>query len=155
MIEPKLEFINAAAQDAVLLSETALASKKFWGYTDDLLDLWREDLEISSDYIAQNKTVKVYADGTFIGFYALKSADESQVELDHLWLKPEKINKGYGRLLFNHLLHQLATEGFDRMTLVAEPHAIGFYQKMGGSVISKFESKIKGRFLDIYEFKLP
>ena len=40
------------------------------------------------------------------------------------------------------------------MTLIAEPNAIGFYQKMNGSAVGKFQSKISGRVLDIYEFKI-
>lgn len=39
------------------------------------------------------------------------------------------------------------------MKLFAEPNATGFNEKMNGKVVGKFQSKIIGRFLDIYEFQ--
>lgn len=148
-----LEYIPAVPEDAELLSETAINSKKIWGYPDELIQLWKTDLEVTSDYILKNTVVKVFDEKRFVGFFALKTED-GNTELDHLWLTPENIRRNYGRAIFNTVFEYLSSNGIEKMTLVAEPNANQFYDKMGGEVIGKFESKLSGRFLDIYEFKI-
>jgi hypothetical protein len=142
----------AVPGDFKLLTGTAIASKKYWGYPDELINLWRIDLEVSEDYILRNEVVKVYEGSTFIGFYGLKMQENGIVEIDHFWLTTDNIKKGYGRLIFAQMLNHLKANGHSKATLIAEPNAKGFYDKMRGKVVSQFESKISGRFLDIYEF---
>jgi ribosomal protein S18 acetylase RimI-like enzyme len=148
-----LKYLDANVEDAELLSSLSYSSKKFWGYSDELMNLWKSDLEINNQYIRENKVVKVFDEDNFLGFFAIKIDEELNAELDHLWLKPENIKRNYGRQIFKHIIENLASEGFSKMTLIAEPNAIGFYQKMNGKAIGKFQSKISGRFLDIYEFQ--
>ena len=148
-----LQYFDANFEDAELLSSLSYSSKKFWGYSDELMDLWKSDLEISKEYILKNKVVKVFEGDNLLGFFALIIDEELNAELDHLWLKPENIKRNYGRQIFQHIIDKLASEGFNKMTLLAEPYATGFYEKMNGKVIGKFQSKISGRFLDIYEFQ--
>jgi ribosomal protein S18 acetylase RimI-like enzyme len=153
-MKSKLTFVDAEIKDSKLLSSIAFNSKKNWGYSNGLMNLWKEDLEITEDYIRENKTVKAFDGKTFLGFFAIKNIDIQNAELDHLWLKPENIKKNYGREIFSHIIEYLSSNGIEKMTLIAEPNAIGFYQKMNGSPVGKFQSKISGRVLDIYEFKI-
>lgn len=118
------------------------------------MNLWKGDLEITAEYILENNVVKVFDKEDLIGFYAIKLDENSNPELDHLWLKPENIKRNYGRQIFQHIMEDVATKGHSKMTLVAEPNAVGFYQKMNGEVVGKFQSKIKDRILDIYEFRV-
>lgn len=152
-MSPNLTYLDANVEDAELLSSLSYSSKKFWGYSDELMNLWKSDLEISNQYILENKVVKVFEKNRLLGFFAIKLDGELNAELDHLWLKPENIKRNYGRQIFKHIIENLANEGFSKMTLIAEPNATGFYQKMNGKIIGKFQSKISGRFLDIYEFQ--
>ena len=150
----EIRYINAKPADSKLLTDTAILSKKYWGYDDELINLWRPDLEINAEYISKNEVVKVYEKDKFIGFFGIKFTNEKEAEIDHLWLVPEKINKGFGRLVFNHIFKCLKSKKYKKATLVAEPNAKGFYEKMGGKVIGQHQSKVSGRFLDIYEFKI-
>ena len=118
------------------------------------MNLWKSDLEVSEDYISKNEVVKVYEQDKFIGFYGIKFINEKDAEIDHLWLIPEKIKKGLGRLIFNHIFKCLKLKNYIKATLIAEPNSKGFYEKMGGKVIGQHQSKVSGRFLDIYEFKI-
>ena len=118
------------------------------------MQLWKNDLAVTADYIAANKVTKVFDDNDFIGFYAVIKISDTTCEIDHLWLLPEKINQGYGKLIFAHLLQELKNEGYEKATLVAEPNAVYFYNKMNGKVTAQVESKPKGRFLDVYSFDL-
>jgi hypothetical protein len=149
-----LRYIDANPEDAELLSSVAFESKKFWGYSNELMNLWKDDLEISREYILKNNVIKVFDGNTFIGFFAIKQQNEKSAELDHLWLKPESIKKNYGRAIFSFIINDLSSNNIEKFILIAEPNAIGFYQKMNGKVVGEFQSKISGRFLDIYEFRI-
>ena len=153
-MKSRITFVDAEKEDSKLLSSTAFNSKKNWGYSIDLMNLWKEDLEITEEYIRKNKTVKAFDEKIFLGFFAIKKIDNQNAELDHLWLKPENIKKNYGREIFSHILEYLSSNGIEKMTLIAEPNAIGFYQKMNGIPVGKFQSKVSGRVLDIYEFEI-
>ena len=153
-MKTELTYIDAIPDDDQLLTETAMISKKTWGYSDDLMTLWKPDLEVSCEYILKNKVVKVFDRDKFVGFFGLKLIENNQVELDNLWFRPGCINKGYGRLVFQHIVNYLKLNGHKKFELVAEPNAKGFYDKMGGKVTGQFQSKVSGRFLDIYEYEL-
>ena len=148
----ELTYISALPEDSDLLTQTALRSKQSWGYSDDLMQLWAEDLAVSKIFIAENNVFKVFDGEQFIGFYGLKIAGETQIELEHLWLLPDKKQQGYGRQLFKHIREQVVQAGQNSFRLTADPNAKPFYDKMGGVIVGKFQSKINGRFLDIYEF---
>lgn len=147
-----LIYLEAVSTDSKLLTETSFHSKKMWGYSDELMNLWKQDLEISEEYILKNKVFKIYDEKVFIGFFAFKSHEAKVIELDHLWLKPGQIKKGYGRSVFEFILNYLRNTGHLNFNLTAEPNAKGFYDKMGGKVLGKFQSKVSGRILDIYQF---
>ena len=149
-----LKYIDAFPTDFQLLTETAILSKQYWGYSNELIDLWRTDLEVSREYIQTNKVVKVYNQDTFIGFFSLKTVDKGVVEIDHLWVIPTEIKKGYGRQIFQYIKRYLQTQGRKTAQLIADPNAKGFYDKMGGQVVGQVQSKISGRFLDIYQYSL-
>lgn len=148
----RLSYKDADVSDGDLLTDTAFRSKKHWGYPDEWMQAWKPELKVDEAYISQNDVVKIYRHNIFIGFLAIKFHSESSAEIDHLWLLPEYINHGFGRYIFGYILNRIAQKGLHKATLVAEPNAKGFYEKMGGTVIGRHASKISGRFLDIYEF---
>lgn len=154
MAEFNLKYIAASTGDAQFLTKVAIQSKKVWGYSEEHISLWKDDLKISEDYILQNKVMKVFDNNIFIGFFALKFEKNQSPEIDHLWLQPEFLRKNYGRSIFKFITEFISEKGFSKTTLVAEPNAKGFYEKLGGKVIGEFESKISGRFLEIFEFQI-
>jgi len=148
-----LNYQKAIVCDAEILTEIAHSSKRFWIYTDEQMSLWKEDLTITENYLSNNLVYKVYNENKLIGFYALKFDDsENCYEIDHFWLTPENIKKGFGRHIFKNAVSQLSVLYQTKFFLVAEPNAIGFYEKMNGRKIKSMQSKIPGRTLDIYEF---
>lgn len=59
--------------------------------------------------------------------------------LDHLWVVPEKFGTGIGRALFQHALQQAEALGAEFLELEADPHAVGFYERMGAPFGSAFD----------------
>ncbi len=155
MNKNELTYLKADVNDAQQLTEIAISSKKYWGYSKSLMKIWKNDLTLTINYIEENIVYKIYHNDLLIGFYALKfNRQYNYYEIDHLWLTPDNINKGFGKLIFNHIIHQLLHKRQSKAIVIAEPNAIGFYNKMNGKVIGQFESKPKGRLLPIYEFDL-
>jgi N-acetylglutamate synthase-like GNAT family acetyltransferase len=116
--------------------------------------LWKIDLEITKDYILQNKVVKVFDAENFIGFFAVIADKENNAVIDHFWIKPEMIKQNYGREIFSYVTKYISSSGYKRLTLIAEPNTKGFYEKMGGEITGQFESLISKRYLDVYEFPI-
>ena len=150
-----LIYRKAIPTDADLLTQTAFRSKQVWGYPDEWMETWRDDLRVDETYILHNEVRKVFDDERFIGFFAFIRETDGVAVIDHFWLLPDERRKGYGKHIFAYLLRCLATQGYSRADVVAEPHAKGFYEKMGGRFTGCFESKIPGRMLDIYTFTVP
>ncbi|MDF3025946.1 MAG: hydrolase [Fluviicola sp.] len=153
-LSPELTYQQAEIQDCQLLTETATRSKQDWGYSDNVMELWKDDLLIDEDYIRKNTVIKVYVTGRFIGFFAVIALDNEILEIDHLWLLPGEKRKGFGSLIFKTILQYGKTNAFKKAILIAEPNAKGFYEKMGGTVQGTFQSKIKDRQLEIYHYTL-
>ncbi len=150
----QLTYTDAIPRDSALLSRTSFASKRSWGYPEEWMSLWKTDLEVTEDYISKNKVVKVFDAEVFIGFFAIIHEEENTATIDHFWLVPQKLKQNYGREIFKYIMEYASSRDYERLSLVAEPNAKGFYEKMNGTIIGQFESKIRDRFLDIYEFPI-
>jgi RimJ/RimL family protein N-acetyltransferase len=147
-----LVFVPARVEDHRVLSNLTFRSKQHWGYPDDYMLLWKDNLTITPSYIIQNKVVKALAAGQLIGYYGLSLTDNAVYRIDHLWLEPKFIQRGYCTQLFNFIKRYLTSIGHRRAVLTADPHSLGFYQKMGGKVVHMQQSQIPGRMLPIVEF---
>jgi GNAT superfamily N-acetyltransferase len=69
--------------------------------------------------------------------------------LDDLWIEPEWIGKGLGTRLFVHAAERGKQFGAQRMEWEAEPHALGFYERMGGRYLRESEPGVWGRTLAV------
>ena len=129
-----LHFAPALPADASTLSSIAWCSKQYWGYPEEWMNQWKEDLSISEQYLMDEEVevVKIMDQENTIGFYSLQPNQEYQcLEIGHFWLLPDNIGKGYGKLAFNALLNHLRKKGVNRLVIEADPNAAGFYEQMG------------------------
>src|SRR5690606_20682569 len=124
-----LNFIDAKAEDAVLLRDTLIASKGYWGYSEEQLEEWRSNLRFEEDYIARNTVKLISKNENLIGFFAIVKGDSNV--LDHLWLLPEAIGKGYGNLVFEQIISECHALVIPDFYIISDPDAEGFYLKKG------------------------
>jgi N-acetylglutamate synthase-like GNAT family acetyltransferase len=150
-----LTYVKATPEDSVPLSETAIQSKKYWGYSDELIRSWMPELEITKTYIEKDTVVKIFQESVFIGFFGLSRVDEQTIALDHLWLVPEYIQKGFGKVIFEQIRQEAQAQHYKTITIISDPNANGFYEKMGGKEIERIPSSIPNRYLIKYSLKLP
>jgi GNAT superfamily N-acetyltransferase len=126
------------------LREIARVSKGYWGYEPELVRQWAESLDLSAAGLRNKEFFVAEFAGRVVAWAAL--IDRGEVSwLDDLWIEPEWIGKGIGTKLFEHALARARELGATRMELEAEPHAVGFYEKMGGRFLRNSEPGPWGR----------
>jgi N-acetylglutamate synthase-like GNAT family acetyltransferase len=140
--------------DALKLTEIALKSKSYWGYSDELLKSWKHDLTVSEKMIQEMMVYKFIFDTKIIGFYILNQPKEKSIELEFLFVLPSFIGKGIGNQLIQHAFIQAKKLKCNQVTLLADPHAVPFYESKGFVLIGNKESAIVGRFLPLMQKKL-
>lgn len=140
---------RARPDEAGVLSELALAAKAYWGYDEEFLAAVGEELTFSPDDVASRHVVVAELDGAVIGFYSL-DGEPPLGALEDMWLRPDRIGTGLGRVLWDHAMTAAAAAGFEHLDIDAEPFAEGFYLKMGAARIGVTPSgSIPGRMLPL------
>ena len=143
--------VAATISDAKTLTEIALKSKAFWGYSRELIESWRADLTVTSKTIQTCQVYKCMVDKVVVGFYVLNTAKENLVKLEMLFVLPLFIGKGIGKKLLAHALNKVTISKVKTIELVADPNAIPFYKSQGFLVKEQIGSAILGRFLSLMQ----
>lgn len=81
-----------------------------------------------------------------IGFYALSRQGET-FELEHLWVNPQHMGTGVGALLFEHAVRTIRSMGGSVLNIASDPHAEGFYLRMGAIRVGEVPSRPEWRTL--------
>jgi N-acetylglutamate synthase-like GNAT family acetyltransferase len=143
-----LNYIDAELNHTELLRDTLISSKGYWGYSQELLEKWRSNLKFEEEYIASN-TVKLILKGSeVIGFFAIVKGEGNRPnELDHLWLLPESIGRGYGNRVFERIISECKTLEITEFYIISDPDAEGFYLKKGATKVGEVYSEPQKRML--------
>ncbi len=136
---------RAETWEADILTGIAFRSEAYWGYDAAYMENFRSVYRVTEEFIRSNSTFVMEEDGSIIGFYGIRTGDE-ETSLEYFYIEPERIGKGYGRLLWNHMAGNCKEQGMDRIVLVTSPQAKGFYTRMGAVPSGEVESLVaKGR----------
>ena len=149
-----MDIIKAEPNDNELLTTITKMSKAYWGFSDEILQEWEHLLTITKDYIEKNKVYKLIQNDQIIGYYSYFSTDENTIKLDNIFILPEFIGKGFGKILMNDFLKNIKHLDINKVTLDAEPNAEKFYKTFGFETIGQLESSIKDRYLPIMELQI-
>ncbi|WP_428741350.1 GNAT family N-acetyltransferase [Tenacibaculum sp.] len=147
--------IKAEIQDQELLTTIALQSKAYWGYSEEQIEKWREDLTVKPKMFEEWRIYKYLINDTIGGFYILNRTNLKTSILEFLFVVPNFINQGIGSKLLEHVKAYCKKEFCTVLNVLADPNAESFYLKHGFRVINKQESSIKGRFLPEMELLFP
>jgi N-acetylglutamate synthase-like GNAT family acetyltransferase len=145
------KILLAHIQDFNKLTELAIRSKSYWNYNKEQIEDWRGELTISEKYILENNVYKLIRGKTLIGFYSYIVSKEKQVKLDFLFIEPEFISQGFGKMLLLDFLSRMKKYGYQKINVEADPNSEKFYLKFGFQVIGKLESSIRDRYLPIMQ----
>ncbi len=131
-------------EEAPALSKIAFAAKAYWGYPERWMEIWSPQLLFSPQYFEENESWVAETKGRPAAFCTLQEK-EGNAWLENLWVSPEFIGQGLGKRLFLHAVEESRQRGYRTLRLEADPHAVGFYEKMGMRRIGEQTSEIEGQ----------
>ncbi len=146
--------IKSNIDDNEVLTNITKKSKAFWGYSNEQMENWSELLTITKSYIESNIVYKLLIDNTIVGYYSYINLEDDVIKLDNLFVLPEYIGSGLGKLLMNDFMDRLKMTKTKKVVLDSEPNAEQFYEKFGFIKVGQIETKIKDRYLPIMEYKV-
>ena len=137
------------------LSRIALAAKAHWGYPERWMELWRSQLTFGADYFEQQETWVAMDETEPVAFYTLQERS-GNAWLENLWVLPDYMGQGVGAALFRHAVDLARQRGYKKLQLEADPHATGFYRRMGMHQIGERRYELEGqwRILPLMELEL-
>jgi GNAT superfamily N-acetyltransferase len=135
------------------LRQIAIDAKSHWGYDEDWVRSWAAQGDFSPAALTSKPVLVVESGGCAIAF-AMLIPKGDVAWLDDLWVEPSWIGRGVGTLLFEACITRAGELGAERMEWEAEPHAVGFYERMGGRYLRDSEPTAFGRVIPVMGVEL-
>jgi GNAT superfamily N-acetyltransferase len=133
---------RAKVGEANILTNIAINSEAHWGYDEDYIENFKNTYRISESYISNYPTFLIEDNEIIVGFYGIL-VNEGETELEYFFIDTKYIGKGYGRLLWDHVIETAKGINIKELKMVTSPEAIGFYTKLGALEIGEIESLVK------------
>jgi len=92
-------------------------------------------IEVPPRQIAAGQVFVAERDGTILGFAAVLPRDDSDTELDALFVEPPLWQHGIGRMLVEYCAAFARAQGSAALHVIGNPHAEGFYRSCGFEMI--------------------
>jgi ribosomal protein S18 acetylase RimI-like enzyme len=144
----------ARADETEAISKLALRSKSHWPYSSKELDVFAGELTFSSEALSTGNAHVLEQDAHLLGFYTLLNLGSAQVELDHIFIDPDFLGRGFGRNLWRHACQLASSLGAKELLVKSDPHAAGFYLALGAEYSGDIASSIPGRMIPTFRCAL-
>jgi len=150
-----IQIRSAKPGESQNLTALCVRSKAHWGYDAAFMKLSAAALVVKEDDIAAGRVLVAADDaGRVIGMASVLPEGDT-ADLDALFVDPPAIGSGAGRALFEAAVVMARHQGARRMTILADPNAAVFYERMGARYLRNAPSDaIPGRTLPFYEYDL-
>jgi GNAT superfamily N-acetyltransferase len=146
---------KAKPGESASLTALCLRSKAHWGYDAKFMRLCKAALTVAEDSIAAGRVLVATDEaGRVIGTVSV-AEDGEMAELALMFVDPAALGAGTGRALFEEAVRLARRLGYRRMSILADPNAAPFYERMGARFVAHAPSDaIPGRTLPFYEYDL-
>jgi GNAT superfamily N-acetyltransferase len=157
LTRPRLARIAPDQQSAI--NALILRSKAHWGYDAEMMDAMARVLRVDMNAAAEGRAIAGWLKDEPVGVAQVSAPYEDAhgraMELDLLFIAPEAIGTGLGRQLYLWALDQARASEAQRLDILSDPFARGFYTAMGASFIEDRPSNVvPGRTLPWLEHRL-
>ena len=158
-------FRTAVPGEAAKITQLTLDSKRYWGYPEEFIISWTEELTILPEYISKNMLVVAEADSQLLGYVSIIEKPLGHVLeignykisggffLDNLFVHPSHIRQGIGERLIHVAFDWCREREIKLFHVISDPNAKGFYEKMGAACLEHLPSDIAGRYLPFLIFR--
>jgi GNAT superfamily N-acetyltransferase len=134
---------RAEPEEAGLLSQIARRAKAHWGYADEILASWSAELTVEAADLALHPSFVLEMAGAVAGFAILR-VGVPYCGLDALWIDPQWMGRGLGRLLLARSLKESWAHRARGLAIDADPHAERFYARCGAVRVGHEAAPIPG-----------
>jgi N-acetylglutamate synthase-like GNAT family acetyltransferase len=128
---PEIKLRRGRPAEAETLTELAMRSKAHWGYDDAFMAMCRAELTIAEERIAEATVIVAERGGRTVGFGGLSVTEGAAGEIWDIFVEPAEIGRGIGNSIMLELIRHAREAGARRLVVDADPHARGFYEKLG------------------------
>ena len=144
---------KAVPSEAETLTRIAHDAKRYWGYPENWIQHWKDQLTITPEFIDANEVYLAISGDEVAGFYAIVEvgppnaggSSPGKAELEHMWVKPDHIGTGIGKELLIHAIETATFLDAAALEISSDPNAEGFYKRMGAKRIGEITSEIEGQ----------
>lgn len=150
---------DAVAADLNAVNDIAIRSKAYWNYTDEMMAQFRDELTLSEIKLTDTSHLGVAVASetdTAVGFYSVdRKLGQPDGELDGLFLLPDYIGTGLGRLLMQQACRIASDWRLQGLIIQSDPNAEAFYLAMGAvNIGSRRSGSIASRQLPLLRLDL-
>jgi GNAT superfamily N-acetyltransferase len=129
------------------LCDLCLRSKAVWGYDKEFMEACRSELSIGPQDLESTHVAVAEEDHRILGVAQVRIGAEN-ADLLKLFVEPELLRKGTGRVLFAWATEISRRMGAHQLIIEADPDAAPFYRRMGARDAGTAPSvSIPGRML--------
>ena len=154
MKKKQIQVQRATSADSAAMTRLITASKSYWEYPSEWMELWKDELTITQEKLDE-RDFYLGKDGDDLVFvYSLSQLDANRYELEECWVAPESIGRGYGQMLIDDVKERLGSLGAKQLKIISDPKAAGFYRRMGAMQVGEEPTKIAGRVFPVFELKI-
>ena len=140
---------DALPPEAAALAALQRRSSDVWEEYRAALAANPDAIEPPSQAIAEGRVrVAVDASQRRLGFSVVLRLEHGRCELDDLFVEPDSMGLGIGRQLIDDVASRAADAGADHVHVIANPNALGFYERVGFRVTGEASTRF-GRGLRI------
>ncbi len=140
-------------ESLALINDLILRSKASWGYTEELMNLWKPDLIVAEIDLKKRQFFVGSLPDQLVLVYSLSERSMTSCELEDCWVEPELKGRGLGRAIFDDIRMRMKQNEWQSMRIVSDPSAAGFYRRMGAAQVGETPSKPDGRVLPVFEWR--
>jgi mannose-6-phosphate isomerase-like protein (cupin superfamily)/predicted N-acetyltransferase YhbS len=144
-----------SAADLDEVTRLGIASKASWRYNEQAMRIFAEELRLDRSRLDSLLDAQVACeDGRIVGYFTIQGHADGVAELHQLFVRPDRFRQGIGSQLLQAACASATKHGVERLKILADPHASGFYEKSGATYTGDHQSSIPGRTIPIYELAI-
>jgi GNAT superfamily N-acetyltransferase len=125
---------RARPSAARFLTGLAQEAKRTWGYPEAWIRSWKPALTVTPEDLRRIPTYCARVGRTIAGFCTVAIRGD-RAFAEHFWVAPTHQGRGVGRALFRRFEAEARRAGAKRLLVDSDPHAVGFYLKMGARLV--------------------
>ena len=133
---------DAVPDEALTLEALHRRSSDVWDEDREHLAAHPDAIAPHHEAIAEGRVrVAVDGQGRILGFSVVLKVKHGTCELDDLFVEPDSMRLGVGRVLIEDVAARAATEGANYVTVIANPRAVGFYERLGFQITGEASTR--------------